>query len=241
MDNQVCMQSNNFLLFVMVGLGIIIWALYQVHQQSQKIQKLNSNKKINNDIINQNIDEIIDQRLKETESNYKKQHQIIEQLIATNQRQHEQDQQKLREAELRCQSKDYQPLIFANQFQSEQDYQRLSNPLVPPLQRSPYGSIEIERRLPINIPTRGDLDNFQVIGYAYKLNNPDNMFQLFGRRLYSNKYEYYVIHPITQIKIPINVKNNWELTKDDQIIIKGYPGEFKVEIYDLDQPRYVPY
>lgn len=120
----------------------------------------------------------------------------------------------------------------------EEDYRRLMDPMVPPIRRSVVGPV-----LPVNIPTRGEHEPFHVVGYAYKTGKDvaENMFQLYGRRLHSNKYEYYVVHPITQIKIPIYTKNDWELNQDDKVEIKGFPGKFDVEIYDIDQPRYLPY
>jgi len=164
------------------------------------------------DTINQNLDEIIDQRLKNSEAKYEKNQDKILNL-----------------------------LMAANSAQREQDYQRMANPFVPPIQRGPFSPMLAEKTLPINIPTHGEYGNFQQVGYVYKLNNPDQMFKLFGRRIHSNKYEYYVVHPYTGIKMPIKVKNDWELNNGEKVTITGFPGDFTVQIYDLDQPRYVPY
>lgn len=216
MNSQVCMPSNHFALFVVIGLGVMIWALWQNHLQSQQIHMLMTN--INNDVqgqsepMSQDIDDKIEKKIKERDSQYnEKQNQLINLLMT------------------------------ANENQREQDYQRMANPFIPPLQRGPFSPMLAEKTLPINIPTHGEYGNFQQLGYAYKPGNPNLMFKLFGRRIYSNKYEYYVIHPYNDIKIPIKTKNDWELNKGDDILIKGFPGLFKVEIYDLDQPRYVPY
>jgi hypothetical protein len=95
------------------------------------------------------------------------------------------------------------------------------------------------RSVPINIPTQGDYGNFQQVGYAYKTNKPDFMFNLLGRKINSYKYEYYVIHPYTQIRMPIKTKNDWELSSDDDIKIPGFTGNFRVHIYEMDSPRYL--
>ena len=212
MDNQVCMPYNYFILFVLIGAAVIAWALYQVNNQSQQMHSLASNKTAEMETLNKNLDEMIDQRLRNTESIYEqKQNQMIKLLLR------------------------------ADSAQREQDFERMANPLVPPLQRGPYSTTLVEKNLPVNIPTQGEYGNFQQVGYAYKHDNPDQMFQLFGRRIHSNKYEYYVVHPYTQIKMPIKVKNDWEINNDERITITGFPGDFKVQIYDLDQPRYVPY
>jgi hypothetical protein len=196
------MPYNYFILYVLIGALVIAWSLYQVNQQSNKTDS--------NDIetLNQNLDEMIDQRFKDTE---KKQDQML----------------KL--------------LINANSAQREQDFERMANPFIPPVQRGPYSPMLAMKTLPVNLPTHGEYGNFQQVGYAYKPNNPDQMFKLFGRRIHSNKYEYYVVHPYTEIKMPIKVKNDWEINNDEIITIPGFPGHFKVQIYDLDQPRYVPY
>jgi len=212
MNNQVCMQYNHFILFVVAGVAVIAWALYQVNKQSQQIHQLTANKMPDIDTINQNLDEIIDQRLKNSEAKYEKNQDKILNL-----------------------------LMAANSAQREQDYQRMANPFVPPIQRGPFSPMLAEKTLPINIPTHGEYGNFQQVGYVYKLNNPDQMFKLFGRRIHSNKYEYYVVHPYTGIKMPIKVKNDWELNNGEKVTITGFPGDFTVQIYDLDQPRYVPY
>jgi hypothetical protein len=214
-EGQICMKTSHFYLFIFVGLAIIAWALYQVNQQSIQMVLMDKERACSLDMINENLDEMIDQRIRKTESSMSNMHEQHSKLIDM--------------------------LVAANEVQRDQDIRRMADPMVPPVRRGPYSPLIAEKTLPVNVPTRGEYGNFQTVGYAYKPNNPDQMFQLFGRRIHSNKYEYYVVHPITQIKIPIRTKNDWELYKDDKVTVKGFPGDFKVEIYDLDQPRYVPY
>jgi hypothetical protein len=218
--SQICMPSNHFLLVVLACIGVIGWALYQVNQQAQQIHRLSAEQ--SNSTGLDGLDDLINQKFKDIEN------------------QSRQDNEK---SSRRDQERDgiISQLLVANATQRDQDAQRMANPFIPPLQRGPFSPMLATKTLPINIPTHGEYGNFQDLGYAYKQNNPDQMFQLFGRRIHSNKYEYYAIHPITRIKIPIKVKNDWELNRDDRIVLKGFPGDFKVEIYDLDQPRYVPY
>jgi hypothetical protein len=82
--------------------------------------------------------------------------------------------------------------------------------------------------------------NFQQVGYGHLDGKPDHMFRLMGRETYHNRYEYYVIHPQNDIKMPIKVKNDWQLNTGDHIVIPGF-GKCLVHIYDYDQPAYVPY
>ncbi len=208
MNNQVCFQSNHFAVFVLVGMAIIGYALWQVHLQSQQINEL-----------------IKDQRESDEGKIKVKQHV----------------QQQVQDLDNQRQLKIMATAQGLKNEQREQDYQRMTNPLIPPLQRDHYSPLFAQRIVPVNIPTRGEYDDFQQVGYAYKLGQTDQMFPVFGRRIHSNKYEYYVVHPATQIKIPIRTKNDWELTTEDKVVIKGFAGDFKVEIYGLDQPRYIPY
>jgi len=132
--------------------------------------------------------------------------------------------------------------VSLQRSQRDLDYQRLRDPLIPPLQSGPLSPIfNGQSIIPINIPTRGEYGPFQQVGYAYKQNRSDMMFPLFGRPIQSGKWEYYCTNPLNNIKIPIRVKGDWELSGDDRIPIEGFGGLFKVNIYDLDQPRYIPY
>ena len=211
--NQVCFQTNYFSAVVVIGLAIMAYALWQVHQQSLRINELVAEQSLANDVTEESdIDRKINEKLREKEL----QHERTLKIIAAAQ--------------------------GLEDTRRQEDIQRLTNPLIPPLQRDHYSQVWPTKRIvPVNTPTRGEYDDFQQVGYAHKSGNTDQMFPLFGRRIHSNKYEYYVIHPGTQIKIPIRVKNDWEINQDDTITIKGFPGDFKVELYDKDQPRYIPY
>lgn len=106
-------------------------------------------------------------------------------------------------------------------------YQYPSGPIAPPI---------VEYRMPFNIATQSVYGSYQLVGYVYPHRHPDQMFRLMGRQIYSNKYEYYVIHPYTDIKIPIKVKNDWELNTGDHVEIPGFHGRYVVQIYDMDHP-----
>src|SRR5437016_7863615 len=104
MDNKVCLSTNQFIFFIFIGVAVICWALWQVSKREHQIQLLKSNKSCDVNQIGENIDEILNQRLKETEKKYSsKQDQLVNILLS------------------------------ANAMQREQDYQRLVNPLIPPL------------------------------------------------------------------------------------------------------------
>jgi len=154
----------------------------------------------------------------------------------------------------------------------DRDRVALSDPLYPPLKRNFHidGPLQYSRDLrgdprgmPINIETRGPIEDFQQVGMLYKEsisdtsstpgNNSDsNILPLFGKPLYrgSSNWLYYTSSDKnTSIKIPIS-KDGKECTDDqgckeiydgDQINIPAYNGSFKVKMYKFDKPRYIPY
>ena len=122
--------------------------------------------------------------------------------------------------------------------------ERLRNPLTPPTRsdtRLPPSAVSI----PISVPTRGEYGPFQMMGYLQSVDvNPadgkQQVMLLMGRRIHSNQVEYYTFHPDSkEVKIPI--KQTKEFFGDETVTIEPLPGEFTVQLYDLDSPRYIPY
>jgi hypothetical protein len=126
------------------------------------------------------------------------------------------------------------------------EYERIINPLLPPER-----SYDTTYRVPINIPTRGISDTYQQVG---AINNGEKIFPLFGRPLWpgSSKWNFYTSNDAyNSIKLPIQVKKRDclddngcdELYNGDSVSIPQYgvDKEFKVSIYNLDKPRYIPY
>lgn len=156
----------------------------------------------------------------------------------------------------------HQPTVVVNK-----DIELIRNPLLPPVRRNyhidrdPYYTTT--PGVPINVPTRGYVGDYQQIGMLYKEavddesvkpgNNTDsNILPLYGKPLYSNssKWLYYTgSDKFNNIKIPITVNNRDctddhgcdELYNDDTVNIPSYNGNFKVKIYKFDKPRYLPF
>ena len=144
------------------------------------------------------------------------------------------------------------------QYEADKNMERVINPLLPP-ERSYSNTYGI----PINIPSRGPLQSFQQIGILYKENivdidklpgnNTDNsILPLFGRPTFngSRRWNYYTSSDKFQnFKIPLSRHGRKcsddtgcdEIMNGDMIEIPSYNGRFKVEIYDYDSPRYIPY
>lgn len=122
-----------------------------------------------------------------------------------------------------------EPIAAPPETPNPNAYQHLLEPIAPPI-------IEYRAPFTFNIGTQNIYGNYQLVGYVYPHRHPDQMFRLMGRQIYSNKYEYYVIHPYTDIRIPIKVKNDWELNTGDHVEIPGFHGRYIVQIYDMDHP-----
>jgi hypothetical protein len=133
------------------------------------------------------------------------------------------------------------------------DRKVISNPLYPPLQRG----------ISINEETRESGGDYQQLGILSKNaindgegtpgNNTDSVvLPLYGKPTYrgSNKWLYYTetdkLHPV---KIPVTYKNKDctddygcdEIYDGDDVVIPSYNGDFKVKIYKMNKPRYIPY
>ena len=146
--------------------------------------------------------------------------------------------------------------------QQQQQQQRfMSQPPIPqpPLKQEP----PVMKRMPINIETRPDGGEYQQVGILTKEsivdeevvpgNNTDSVIlPLFGRPTYrgSQLYNYYTAtDKYHQVRVPLTINGDnctdkrgcKELYDNDSVQVPGYNGNFKVQIYKLDYPRYIPY
>ena len=146
-------------------------------------------------------------------------------------------------------------------YQINKNLNRLINPLLPPERSNPYTTIfdpSISKLgtgigVPINISTRGDIVDYSQVGVlTNNSNNKNTILPLFGKQTYpgSNKWLYYTsTDKYNSIKLPINFKNRNcsndigcdEITENDELNVPAYNSNFKVTIYNIDKPRYIPY
>jgi hypothetical protein len=147
------------------------------------------------------------------------------------------------------------------QYLVNKEQERLVNPLLPPertyVLTNGGGLPLIPSQNIINMPSRGFSGGFQQIGLLYKKdpsgdgNNDGNILPLFGRPTNTNRdkwYYYTSSDKFHSLKIPIKVKgricnDEWgcnELYDDDTVEVGPYNGQFKVQIYGYDSPKYLP-
>jgi len=141
---------------------------------------------------------------------------------------------------------------------NRKNHERVINPLLPP-ERSFEGTYGI----PINVPTRGTSGGYQQVGYMYKDNvisessnigsgNDSVIIPIFGRPTHAggSKWNYYVSSDkFHSVKIPFT--HNGRKTDDDhgtdelndgeKVSLPAYNGQFQVNMYKYDSPKYIPY
>ena len=141
------------------------------------------------------------------------------------------------------------PFVEKRIFLEKRDVAVVNDDFVPPERREPehiYPDREIKNI--INVPTRGLPDNYQSVGVLVRRED-EKILQLFGRQKYmgSNQWEYYVTGMDRYgfpNKMPIKVKGDKELFDKDKIELDWLDkskGEFEVNLYNFDVPRYNPF
>ena len=135
----------------------------------------------------------------------------------------------------------------------DKDHQRVINPLLPPERSYPYRINRVG--VPINIPTRGYSSYYQQVGALVQEGNDDDnkkILPLFGKPTYpgSRQWLYYTgTDSYASVKLPVINGNKScqdqygcsELMNDSSVKVQGYGSDFKVNIYNLDKPRYLPH
>ena len=141
------------------------------------------------------------------------------------------------------------PFVEKRIILEKRDREVVNDDFVPPERREPehiYPDREVKNI--INIPTRGFPDNYQSVGVLVRRED-EKILQLFGRQKYmgSTQWEYYVTGMDRYgfpNKMPIKVKGDKELFDKDKIELDWLDkskGEFEVNLYNFDVPRYNPY
>ena len=141
------------------------------------------------------------------------------------------------------------PFVKKKIFLKKRDKKVVNYDFVPPERRVPehvYPDREVKNI--INIPSRGLPDNYQSVGVLARIQD-EKILQLFGRQKYmgSNQWEYYVTGMDRYgfpNKMPIKVKGDKELYDKDKIDLDWLDkskGNFEVNLYNFDVPRYNPF
>lgn len=159
--------------------------------------------------------------------------------------------------------------VVEQQPQRDMSHRRLGDPVEEPRRTYPftttvYNNVQRyqQQKQPINISTRGETRDFQPIGTLTNTTNNNNnnntttsphILQLFGRAIYpgSYKWQYYTNSDNFQsVKVQLVHKGRQclddigceELSTGDIVRVPAYQNLlFRVELYGLDKPTYIPY
>ena len=139
-----------------------------------------------------------------------------------------------------------------NMTPHQQEIAKIYDPLSGPERQYPY--VMSKTAVPINMATRGYVTEYQQLGALYSIGNgprKTRVLPLYGKPTYpgSNKWLYYTgTDDYHTVKIPIFKEGRKcggdfgcdELYTDDLVNVSPYNCKFKVELYDLEKPRYLP-
>jgi len=129
---------------------------------------------------------------------------------------------------------------YGNNYNNEYE----DNESIPQYIFPPYGNNYNNESIPqFYVRTRGEPDNYQLIGLLYN-DSVDKYYQLYGRRTYlgSPEWEHYIRGKDEgglDIKFPIS-NNKQEIMNGTSMKIPLDDLTYQVKIYDFDQPRYDP-
>jgi hypothetical protein len=146
---------------------------------------------------------------------------------------------------------------------------RLTDPLEPPERTTPLffrrmavtptANIRLSEQtnlgIPVNVHTRGEAVHYQQVGVLIQDGaSGDNkkILPIYGKPTYSGSqnWNYYTsTDGYHSMKVSITNNNKScthefgckELYDGDLVKIEGYDSQFKVSLYELDKPRYIPY
>jgi hypothetical protein len=219
-----CFDRNTFTLVVLTA---IIFIVYHIHSNNNKLE--NNKQSLEN---KENQFNLLTQQLNQTQEQIKdlKNNNLT---IERNQQLHNHNSEEI--------------------YLVNKDHERVINPLMPPERSYPYRINRVG--IPINIPTRGESGHYQQVGALYmegESNSEKKILPLFGKPTYpgSRQWLYYTgTDNFPSVKLPVENKSRscqgdhgcQEITEGDQVKVTGYNGEFKVSVYQLDKPRYLPH
>ena len=95
----------------------------------------------------------------------------------------------------------------------------------------------------INEKTRGEPDNYNLIGMLYNIDENKN-YNLYGRHIYpgSHEWEYYVEGTdIGGLKFKYPLEISEEIYDNSKIQLPFSSEPFIIKIYNYDEYRYIPY
>ena len=132
------------------------------------------------------------------------------------------------------------------EIKKKKSYDTVYDPLSPPERQ------HTTNKIAINIPTRGEVKNYQQVGILIEEGSNERILPLYGKPTYpgSRQWLYYTnTEDRNMIKLPIVYKNKQcqgdygcdEIYDNEKIYIEALKKNFNTNLYKFDKPRYIPY
>jgi len=108
------------------------------------------------------------------------------------------------------------------------------------------------RDIPVNVQTRGTMNDYQQVGILTRNNNTEMILPLMGRKHMTgrDKWQYYTISGTGNLntKLPISVNGRSctseygcdDIYNGDVVYVEGYNDTFRVTVYENNQFQYIP-
>ena len=108
------------------------------------------------------------------------------------------------------------------------------------------------RGIPVNVQTRGTMNDYQQVGIFTRNNNTEMILPLMGRKHMTgrDKWQYYTISGTGNLntKLPISVNGRSctseygcdDIYNGDVVYVEGYNDTFRVTVYENNQFQYIP-
>ena len=236
-------------IFIVVVIALIALALYYVHNNETQLGDT-SQQNVNETLCNSNHYE-----LNNLHKKIQKQNDKINELTTLNKGLNENNNR------INTLSKDNSLYNITSNYDSmnkqTNNYENIhpcdiDNNLNPPERKLPISNNMINS---INMSTRGGSVDYQRIGVLYSENNKQGkplILPLFGKPMHmgSNKWFYYSsTEDYHSIKIPVykdgkKCQGSYgcdELYDNDLVFVKPYKTKFRVSLYELERPQYLPH
>jgi hypothetical protein len=267
---NVCFKQDRFLIGSILAIGILLFLYIKNSNTLTQNLELTENKNyLQQSVIELKsalgrIDQINTEGKKEVKQFKKEKKKLIKDInkkekILNKLNQTEQIMDEVDESQYNAVKKEVTKDIVRKEKEREIYFRRLGDPTEEPRRTYPftkdiYDNVkDYQAKTATNIPTRGVSTDFQPIGILTNtdMKSTPTILQLYGRAIYpgSYKWQYYTNSDNFQsVKVQVIHKGREcmndlgceELYTGDSVRVPAYEKLFKVELYRLDRPAYIP-
>ena len=267
---NVCFKQDRFLIGSILAIGILLFLYIRNSNTLTQNLELTENKKYLQQSVMElksalgRIDQINTDGKKEVKQFKKEKQKLIKDInkkekILNKLNQTEQIMDEVDESQYNAVKKEVTKDIVRKEKEREIYFRRLGDPTEEPRRTYPftkdiYDNVQdYQAKTATNIPTRGVSTDFQPIGILTNtdMKSTPTILQLYGRAIYpgSYKWQYYTNSDNFQsVKVQVIHKGREcmndlgceELYTGDSVRVPAYEKLFKVELYRLDRPAYIP-